>query len=131
KLPLHHSTPGRFARSALLLVGSTPRRGTNVHVLIHLSARSDSIILLSCYLAVVCGVSLRHIALLFASLILIPLTRSSIKRWIENIGSYLPTPEAILRQLLAIAPAIDIQRKFRAASRLLCPLSRASHSSGP
>ena len=68
---------------------------------------SDSIILLSCYLAVVCVVSLRHIALLFSSLFLIPLTKSSIKRWIENIGSHLPTPEAILRQLLAIAPAIE------------------------
>ena len=49
-----------------------------------------SIIRLSCYLAVVCGVSLRHIALLFSSLFLIPITKSSIKRWIDDIGSHLP-----------------------------------------
>ena len=51
---------------------------------------SHSIIRLSCYLAVVCGVSLRHIALLFSSLFLIPITKSSIKRWIDDIGSHLP-----------------------------------------
>ena len=39
---------------------------------------SKSIIRLSCYLAVVCGVSLRHIALLFTSLFLIPISKSSI-----------------------------------------------------
>ena len=41
---------------------------------------SHSIIRLACYLAVVCGVSLRHIALIFSSLLLIPITKSSIKR---------------------------------------------------
>src|SRR5216683_1145920 len=41
---------------------------------------SKSVIRLACYLAVVCGVSLRHIALLFAALFLIPITKSSIKR---------------------------------------------------
>ena len=66
---------------------------------------SHSIIRLSCYLAVVCGVSLRHIALLFSSLFLIPITKSSIKRWIDDIGSHLPPPEEMLRQLLAITPA--------------------------
>ena len=35
---------------------------------------SHSVIRLACYLAVVCGVSLRHIALLFAALFLIPIT---------------------------------------------------------
>jgi hypothetical protein len=40
---------------------------------------SHSVIRLACYLAVVCGVSLRHIALLFSALFLIPATRSSIK----------------------------------------------------
>jgi hypothetical protein len=40
---------------------------------------SHRIIRLACSLAVVCGVSLRHIALIFASLFLIPLTKSSIK----------------------------------------------------
>jgi len=37
---------------------------------------SKSIIRLSCSLAVVCGVSLRHIALLFSSLFLISITKS-------------------------------------------------------
>jgi hypothetical protein len=68
---------------------------------------SHSVIRLACYLAVVCGVSLRHIALLFAALFLIPITKSSIKRWIDDIGSNLPTPEEMLRQLLAIAPATE------------------------
>ena len=68
---------------------------------------SHSVIRLACYLAVVCGVSLRHIALLFAALFLIPITKSSIKRWIDDIGSHLPTPEEMLRQLLAIAPATE------------------------
>jgi transposase len=68
---------------------------------------SKSIIRLSCYLAVVCGVSLRHIALLFASLFLIPITKSSIKRWMDDIGAHLPTPEEMLRPLLALAPATE------------------------
>jgi hypothetical protein len=51
---------------------------------------SHSIIRLSCSRAVVCGVSRRHIALLFASLFLIPITTSSIKRWIDAIGSHVP-----------------------------------------
>src|SRR6266702_5936355 len=68
---------------------------------------SHSVIRLACYLAVVCGVSLRHIALLFAALFLIPITKSSIKRWIDDIGSHLPPPEKMLRQLLAIAPAME------------------------
>src|SRR3989442_204516 len=68
---------------------------------------SHSVIRLACYLAVVCGVSLRHIALLFAALLLIPITKSSIKRWIDDIGSNLPTPEEMLRQLLALAPATE------------------------
>jgi Transposase len=68
---------------------------------------SYSVIRLSCYLAVVCGVSLRHVAVLFAALFLIPITKSSIKRWIDDIGSNLPTPEEMLRQLLALAPATE------------------------
>jgi hypothetical protein len=68
---------------------------------------SHSVIRLAAYLAVVCGVSLRHIALLFAALFLIPITKSSIKRWIDDIGANLPTPEEMLRQLLAIAPATE------------------------
>jgi hypothetical protein len=68
---------------------------------------SHSVIRLACYLAVVCGVSLRHIALLFAALFLIPITKSSIKRWIDDIGSHLPTPEEMLRQLLVLAPVTE------------------------
>src|SRR2546429_3896947 len=68
---------------------------------------SHSVIRLACYLAVVCGVSLRHIALLFSVLFLIPMTKSSIKRWIDDIGAHLPPPEEMLRQLLALAPATE------------------------
>src|SRR2546428_2908395 len=68
---------------------------------------SHSVIRLACYLAVVCGVSLRHIALLCSVLFLIPITKSSIKRWIDDIGSHLPTPEELLRQLLALTPATE------------------------
>jgi len=68
---------------------------------------SHSVIRLACYLAVVCGVSLRHIALLFSVLFLIPITKSSIKRWIDDIGSHLPTPEQMLQQLLARTPATE------------------------
>src|SRR5262249_9230909 len=44
-------------------------------------------------------------ALLFAARFLIPITKSSLKRWIDDIGTHLPLPEEMLRQLLAIAPA--------------------------
>src|SRR5713101_6861532 len=62
---------------------------------------------LACYLAVVCGVSLRHIALLFAALFLIPITKSSMKRWIDDIGSNLPPPDQMLQQLLALTPVTE------------------------
>jgi hypothetical protein len=68
---------------------------------------SYSVIRLACYLAVVCGVSLRHIALLFSALFLIPITKSSIKRWIDDIGSHLPTPQEMLRHLLALTPVTE------------------------
>ena len=68
---------------------------------------SHSVIRLACYLAVVCGVSLRHIALLFSVLFLIPISKSSMKRWIDDIGMHLPTPEEMLRQLLALAPVTE------------------------
>jgi hypothetical protein len=64
-----------------------------------------SVIRLACSLAVVCGVSLRHMALLFAVLFLLPMTKSSIKRWMDAIGAQLPTPEERLRHLLALTPA--------------------------
>ena len=68
---------------------------------------SKSIIRLACDLAVVCGVSLRHIALLLSALFLMPITKSSIKRWIDDIGSHLPTPEDMLQQLLALTPVTE------------------------
>src|SRR3989475_4763680 len=68
---------------------------------------SKSVIRLACYLAVVCGVSLRHMALLFSLLFLIPMTKSSIKQWIDDIGSNLPTPEKMLQQLLALTPVTE------------------------
>jgi hypothetical protein len=68
---------------------------------------SKSVIRLACYLAVVCGVSLRHIALIFAALFLIPVTKSSIKRWIDDIGAHLPTQAEMLQQLLTRNPATE------------------------
>ena len=68
---------------------------------------SHSVVRLAGYLAVVCGVSLRHIALLFSVLFLIPISKSSIKRWIDDIGSNLPTPEEMLRHLLALTPVTE------------------------
>ena len=68
---------------------------------------SHSVIRLAGYLAVVCGVSLRHIALLFSALFLIPITKSSIKRWIDDIGSHLPSQDEMLQQLLAVTPATE------------------------
>ncbi len=68
---------------------------------------SHSIIRLSCYLAVVCGVSLRQIALIFSVLFLISISKSSIKRWIDTIGSNLPAQEDMLQSLLAIKPVTE------------------------
>jgi hypothetical protein len=68
---------------------------------------SHSVIRLACYLAVVCGGSLRHLARLFSALFLIPITKSSIKRWLDDIGTHWPTPDERLRQLLALIPATE------------------------
>jgi hypothetical protein len=68
---------------------------------------SQSIIRLSCYLAVVCGVSLRQIALLFSFLFLISLSKSSIKRWIDTMGSNSPTQEELLQHLLVLKPGTE------------------------
>src|SRR5262247_2535968 len=68
---------------------------------------SHSVIRLACYLAVVCGVSLRHIALLFSVLFLSAIAKWFIKRWIDIIGSHWPSPEEMLRRLLARAPATE------------------------
>src|SRR6266571_3103893 len=83
---------------------------------------SHSVIRLACYLAVVCGVSLRHIALLFSVLFLIPITKSSIKRWIDDIGSHLPTPEQMLQQLLILLP--DFRQTISIRSRMSGATSR-------
>ena len=40
-------------------------------------------------------------------LFLIPITKSSMKRWIDDIGVHLPTPEETLRHLLALTPATE------------------------
>jgi hypothetical protein len=66
---------------------------------------SHRVIRLACYLAVVCGVSLRHLARLFSVLFLMPMSQSSMKRGMDDIGVHLPTPEARLGPLLALAPA--------------------------
>jgi len=68
---------------------------------------SESIIRLSCYLAVLCGVSLRQIALIFSCLFLIPITKSSIQRWIDKIGSNLPTQDEMLQELLVLKPVTE------------------------
>src|SRR3989449_341206 len=54
---------------------------------------SHSVIRLACDLAVVCGVSLRHIALLFAVLCLIPMTKASIKRMLQHLLARTPATE--------------------------------------
>lgn len=63
---------------------------------------SKSLLRLSCYLAVNCGISLRSIAMIFTYLFLVPITKSSIQRWINIIGENLPDEDEILRQLVAI-----------------------------
>jgi hypothetical protein len=68
---------------------------------------SHSVIRVACYRAVVCGVSLRHMALIFAALFLLAITKASIKRWIDDIGSHVPSQEEMLRQLLALTPATE------------------------
>jgi len=38
---------------------------------------------------------------------LIPITQSSIKRWMDAIGANLPPPEKMLQHLLALTPATE------------------------
>jgi hypothetical protein len=61
---------------------------------------------LACDRAVVCGVRRRHLALLFAARFLMPLTTSSINRWMDDIGGHWPTPEE-RRHLRARTPATE------------------------
>ena len=63
---------------------------------------SKSAVRLSCFLAVNCGVTLRNIATLYSVIFLISISRSSIKRWIDDIGSNLPTDEEMLKKLIEI-----------------------------
>ena len=82
-------------------VSFTPTR-KGVSTSQHLSHR---VIRWACDLAVVCGVSRRHLARLFAVLCLMPMSQSSMKRGMDDIGGHWPTPEARLGPLLALAPA--------------------------
>jgi len=66
-----------------------------------------SVIRLACDWAVVCGGSRRHSALLFAVLFLLPMPKSSIKRWSDAIGAHFPTPAEMLRQLRALSPVTE------------------------
>ena len=63
---------------------------------------SRNVLRLACFLAVVCGVSLRNIAVIFRTLFLIPVSKSSVKRWIDEVGGSLPSEEEILNQLVAL-----------------------------
>ncbi len=66
---------------------------------------SHSVIRLACDLAVVCGVSLRPRARLAAALCLRPSPTSALQRWMEALGSHVPTPEQRLQQRRALTPA--------------------------
>jgi hypothetical protein len=46
-------------------------------------------------------------ALLLSALFRIPMTKASIKRWIDDIGINVPTPEKMLQHLLAVMPATE------------------------
>ena len=54
---------------------------------------------MSCFLTVICGISLRNVATIFKVLFCIPVTKSTIKRWIDEIGNNLPSEEEILKEL--------------------------------
>lgn len=62
---------------------------------------SKNIIRVACFLAVICGVTLRNISAIFTALFQVPVTKSSISRWINEIGSEL-SEEGILRKLTDI-----------------------------
>lgn len=63
---------------------------------------TKNVIRLACFLAVVCGVTLRNISAIFTVLFQIPVSKSSVKRWIDEIGSSLPSEEEILKQLVEL-----------------------------
>jgi hypothetical protein len=68
---------------------------------------SHSILRLAGSLAVVCGGSRRHMALLFSTLVLLPLTQSSSKRWIDDMGSHFPPPEQMRQPLRPLLPVTE------------------------
>jgi Transposase len=70
---------------------------------------SHSIIRLACSLAVVCGVSLRPMALSFSSLFLLPITQSALQRGMDDLGSHVPRQEEMLQPLRALTPATACQ----------------------
>ena len=59
---------------------------------------SRNIIRLACFSVVICGVTLRKTALIYSSLFHVPVTKSCIKRWIDETGSGL-SGEDILKKL--------------------------------
>ncbi len=71
---------------------------------------SQSLMRWSGSLAVVGGVSLRPMALLFSSLFLIPMTTASSTRWRDALGSHLPKEAAMLQAWLALKPVTEGQR---------------------
>lgn len=63
---------------------------------------SKALVRLSCYLAVCCGVSLRKVSAIFTAVFLVEISKSSIKRWIDEIGENLPSDEEMLKRLMEI-----------------------------
>jgi len=63
---------------------------------------TKNVIRLACFLAVVCGVTLRNISTIFTVLFQIPVTKSAVRRWIDEVGSSLPSEEEILKQLVEL-----------------------------
>jgi hypothetical protein len=55
-------------------------------------------------------VSLRQIARIFSFLFLISISKSSIKRWIDTIGSNVPTQEELLQHFLVLKPVTECHR---------------------
>jgi hypothetical protein len=67
--------------------------------------RSHSMLRVAGSLAVGCGVSRRPRALLCAALFLLPLTQSSRKRWMDAMGSTVPSQEEMVPPWLALPPS--------------------------
>jgi len=63
---------------------------------------SKNVIRVCCFSAVICGVSLRNIAAIFRHLFSIPVTESTVKRWIDEIGGNLPSEEELLNKLIEV-----------------------------